>query len=469
MAGPFHSFVILAGMRTGSNLLEANLNALEGVTSYGEVFNPHFVGKKTAEELFGVTIAQRERDPRPLLEKLRSETDGLSGFRFFHDHDPRVLDIVLADPACAKIILTRNPIDSFVSLQIARTTGQWKLADARRLKSATVHFDEGAFTEHLARNQAFQLQVLHRLQCSGQTAFILDYEDLQTVAALNGLAAHLGLAARLRVVDDSLKKQNPEPLLDRLDNPEEMAGAVARADLFGLARSPIFEPRRPVAAQDCAAVKNAGLLFFPISAAPDAEVRAWLTGFGPLEDGLDQKSLRLWKRDNPGHRSFTVIRHPLLRAYEAFHSRIVSGQLANHRRTLIRAYGARLPEPAQAFANPGDERQAFLVFLHYARLSVLGQCGQRVDSHWASQTAVLQSLSAFHPVDHILREDALAACLPLITGRRSQENPWQPGPGAMVAGLAAIYDDRIEAAGAAAYGRDYAGFGFSRWRDQAAC
>ena len=36
----FTSFVMFAGMRTGSNFLEANLNALPGVSCLGEVFNP---------------------------------------------------------------------------------------------------------------------------------------------------------------------------------------------------------------------------------------------------------------------------------------------------------------------------------------------------------------------------------------------------------------------------------------------
>ena len=44
MSGSFTSFVVLAEMRTGSNFLEANLNALEGVTCHGEAFNPHFIG-----------------------------------------------------------------------------------------------------------------------------------------------------------------------------------------------------------------------------------------------------------------------------------------------------------------------------------------------------------------------------------------------------------------------------------------
>src|SRR5690606_40802156 len=78
-------------MRTGSNFLEANLNALPGVSCLGEVFNPHFIGKKDQTEMFGMDLAAREQDPRALLRLLRDRTPGLAGFRYFHDHDPRVL------------------------------------------------------------------------------------------------------------------------------------------------------------------------------------------------------------------------------------------------------------------------------------------------------------------------------------------------------------------------------------------
>ena len=77
----------------------------------------------------------RER-PLRLLTSLRQKGEGLTGFRYFHDHDPRVLPVVLEDPACAKIILTRNPIESYVSLKIAQATGQWKLTNAKNLKTA---------------------------------------------------------------------------------------------------------------------------------------------------------------------------------------------------------------------------------------------------------------------------------------------------------------------------------------------
>jgi LPS sulfotransferase NodH len=452
--GRFHSFVILAGMRTGSNFLEANLNALPGVTSHGEVFNPHFIGRKDATALFGITLAERGANPKPMLRKLRAETEGLSGFRFFHDHDARVQDIVLADPACAKIVLTRNPVDSYVSWKIARATGQWKLTDAKRLKSATVRFDADEFAAHLTAAQDFQLLVLNALQTSGQTAFFLDYEDLGSVAVLNGLAAFLGVEARLKSVDDSLKKQNPAPLETRLENPGDLGPALAKADLFGLARSPVFEPRRPAAIPTAMAAADLPLLFFPVRSGPDAPIRNWLSGHGGIVDGFDQTTLRQWKRDHPGHLGFTVIRHPLLRA-----------QLADQRRILIRAYKADLPDPGQPFADAAAERAAFLVFLHYARLATLGQTGQRVDPNWASQTAILQGFAGFHPLDLVIREDRLTEGLGFLAREVGLAPPPVSRPDPAITALLAIHDPSLEDAAEAAYSRDYAGFGFTRWRD----
>ncbi len=450
-------------MRTGSNYLEANLNSLEGVSSYGEVFNPHFVGKKDATELFGITLDEREVNPKPLLRKLRNETEGLSGFRLFHDHDARVLDLVLADQGCAKIVLTRNPVDSYASWLTARATGQWKLTDAKRLKSAKVRFDAAEFRAHLAAAQAFHLQVLNALQVSGQTAFVIDYEDLASVDVLNGLAAFLGVEGRLKAVDDTLKKQNPEPLQDRLENPQDLAPALASADLFGLARTPIFEPRRAAAIPQAFASDAAGLLFFPVRGAPDATIRDWLASFGRLHERFDHKTLRQWKRAHPGHRSFTVLRHPALRAYVTFHDRIVSGVLTDHRRILIRAYRAWLPELGNTFPDVVSERAAFLVFLAYARLATMGQTGLRVDPSWASQTAVVQGFASFQPLDVMIREDCLADGLGFIGAKLVGPPPRADAINAAEA-LGAIYDDEVEAAVEAAYARDYMGFGFSRWR-----
>ena len=62
----FRSFVIFAGMRTGSNLLEATLNGVRRVTCFGEAFNPYMMGWPDKDELRGITMAEREADLLPV-------------------------------------------------------------------------------------------------------------------------------------------------------------------------------------------------------------------------------------------------------------------------------------------------------------------------------------------------------------------------------------------------------------------
>jgi hypothetical protein len=458
----FHSFVVFAEMRTGSNLLEANLNALPGVRSHGEVFNRYILGKRDRTELFGITIEERDRDPRPLLRKLREETEGLSGFRFFHDHDLRILDDVLPDTGCAKIILTRNPLESYVSWKIAQATDQWKLTNPKRLKTAKVHFDVPEFLKHLQDIQAFQLLLLNALQTTGQTAFYLDYDDLGSVEVMNGLAAFLGVEARLKGLDDTLKKQNPGPLEDKLENPEALAEAVAAVDVFNLGRTPSFEPRRAAGVPTVLASET-GLLFFPIRSGPESAIHDWLASFGDVAEGFEQKSLRQWKRRHPGHRSFTVLRHPLLRAHVAFRRKIVMGEAPDLRRILINGFLAELQPPGEPFASVEAERAAFLIFLNYCRLAVSGQTGARVAPSLASQTALVQGFASFQPLDHLLREDRLAEGLAALAAEAGIAPP-PPTSDPAEAALLSIWDETLETAAAEAYQRDYMGFGFSRWK-----
>ena len=458
----FHSFVVFAEMRTGSNLLEANLNALPGVTSHGEVFNRYILGKKDRTELFGITMEERDRDPRPLLRKLREKTDGLPGFRFFHDHDLRILDDVLPDPGCAKIILTRNPLESYVSWKIAQATDQWKLTNPKRLKTTKVRFDVPEFVGLLSEFQAFQLLLMQSLQTTGQTAFYLDYEDLGSLEVMNGLAAFLGVEGRLKQLDDTLKKQNPGPLEDKLENPEALAEAVAAIDVFNLGRTPSFEPRR-AAGVPTALASDAGLLFFPIRSGPEAAIRDWFASLGPISEGFEQKSLRQWKRKHPGHRSFTVLRHPLLRAHAAFRRKILMGEAQDLRRILINGFRAELQPPGEPFASVEAERAAFLIFLNYCRLAVGGQTGARVDPSLASQTALVQGFASFQPLDYLLREDRLGEGLAMLADEMGVDAPSIPRSLEQAA-LLPIWDERLEAAAAEAYQRDYMGFGFTRWR-----
>ena len=466
----FDYFVVFAEMRTGSNFLEANINALEGLTCHGEAFNPAFISYPNREETLGVTRAERDADPHRLLGRIKA-AHGLNGFRFFNDHDPRVLDDILADPRCAKIVLTRNPAESYVSRKIAEKTGQWKLTNVKHARASDVTFDAAEFEAHVEALQAFQVRLLGGLQKTGQAAFYLAYEDLQDVEVMNGLARFLGSPARLESLDRSLKKQNPAPMADKVRNFDRMETALARLDRFNLNRTPNFEPRRGPVVPGHVAAADSPLLFMPVRGGPTEAVLEWLAGLDDagreaLQHDFTQKTLRQWKRARPGHRSFTVLRHPVARAHAAFCDKILStapGSYTEIRKILRQQFKLDLPkgDPDGGYTAQ-RHRAAFLGFLGFLKANLAGQTAIRVDPYWASQTAVLQGVAGFTLPDMILREDRLEddlAVLAAQVGKSTMPTVAQPtDPHA--ARLYEIYGRDIESAAREVYARDYTGFGF---------
>ena len=143
----FDYFVVFAEMRTGSNFLEANLNAFDGLACHGEAFNPHFIGYPNRSEILGVTQADARCRSRCGCSTQDPAAEGRRAGRFPVLSTTTIRACwtrALADPRCAKIILTRNPVDSYVSRKIAAATGQWKLTNVKHAKSARrSRFDAG--------------------------------------------------------------------------------------------------------------------------------------------------------------------------------------------------------------------------------------------------------------------------------------------------------------------------------------
>ena len=471
MSNRFDCFVVFAEMRTGSNLLEANINEFPNLQCHGEVFNPHFLGYPDTADLYGVTQAMREADPMRLVSALKHNTKGLPGFRFFHDHDPRILKTLLPDPRCAKIILTRNPVESYVSWKIAAETGQWKLTNMKHQKSAQIRFDPEEFQGHLRQLQEFQMTLLHGLQTTGQTAFYLAYEDLQDIDVMNGLARFLGENEIVSATSTKLKKQNPSALEDKVVNFPEMMEALAQTDHFDLGRIPNFEPRRGAAVPTYFASATAPVLFLPMKGGPEATVLNWLAdldGGRAPQTGFAQNTLRKWMRKSGQHRSFTVLRHPVARAHAAFCDHILNvgpGSYVEIRATLRRAYG--LPIPASAVDESYDLRQhrtAFLAFLKFLKGNLNGQTSIRVDAVWAHQIQVLQGMANFAPPDYILREGTLAEGLACLAKDAGCACPALRDVAPMHAfALADFYDDEVEDAVRNVYQRDYVMLGFERF------
>lgn len=476
----FDYFVVLAGMRTGSNLLEEHLSAMPGLASFGELFNPHFFGAPKATERFRISMDARDADPVRVIEAMRRETEDLPGFRLFYDHDPRVIDHVLSDRRAAKIVLSRRPVDSYVSLKVARKTGQWWLGDMASARPAKVAFDAAEYAEFLNTLSEFQTRIRHALQTTGQTAFHVDYAELQDDDVIAGLGAFLGAGGAADGSKIRAKVQNPRPVADRLTNPGAAERALRDLAETDLGYIPSHEPDRGPGLRMFHACRTAPLLYMPIRGAGRDPVPAWMEAVdrrGEVDSGMTQKDVRRWMRTHPGHRSFTVLRHPLPRAYDAFCRNILPIGLdayAEIRAALVARYGVPLPAGGIDAEWTADQQSAaFLGFLTFLAGNLGGQTSLRVDYTWASQAAFLLAIARFALPDRVIREDTLDRELSQLA-----ETAGLPGLPAATGGFAAetayplvvIRTPEIDAACAAAYRRDYVFFGFETWQapDQAA-
>ena len=460
--GGFGSFVIFGAMRTGSNLLEERLNGVPGLVCHGEVFNPQFVGHAGQTTLFGFDFAARDRDPRAVLAAIEERSEGLGGFRLFQDHDPRVTGAVLNDPRAAKIVLTRNPVESYVSLLIARRTGQWWLGDARGAKSARVRFDPVDFAGFLADRRGYYRRIARTLQETGQTAFHVDYADLGDPGVLSGLARWLGAEAP---PDGTVRArpQNPASLEEKVENFDEMEAALAQMDPFGLSRLPNFEPERGPGVPGFVVSDAARLLYMPLKGSDPAGIETWFAAFGTAaERGLTQKQLRRWKRQTPGHLSFTVVRDPLERAHAAFCRYVLPARAdayGDMRRVMRDRYGLPLPD-----GDPGPgwtahaHRAAFMAFLDWLKANLGGQTSVRADPVWSGQAGLLQSLAETMVPDRVLRWERLADELATLAGPDAPA--YVPPDETSPVALTAIRGDDMVQAARSAYPRDYMMFGY---------
>jgi len=462
-------------MRTGSNFLEANINAFPDLHSHGELFNPYFIGGAKKEELFGITMQQREKDPFQVLDAIRSSEPGvIAGFRFFHDHDPRILEHCLNDPECGKIILTRNPLDSYISRKIAALTGQWKLTNLKHSKTAKIDFDAAEFEAYLDGAQAFQLGLLRALQTSGQSAFYINYDDIHSLDVLNGLARYLGSDHQISALDTTVKKQNPSVIESKVNNFVEMTDSIKKIDFMGIFRTPNFEPRRGAGVPRFLAAKIAPLLFLPIKGGPSETVEKWLIQHevkagGQIIDRMNQKTLRDWRQAHPGFHSMTVLRHPVERVYYSFCHFILSyeqGAYREIREAIIRNFRVKVPKKgADAGGYDLDaHKKAFVAFLKFVKANLSRQTSLRIDPAWASQSAIIQGAATVVIPQHVINERNLAsglAHLEMLLGLSPVSI--SVGQPAYPFALSDVYDAGIESRVREIYMQDYLNFGFDDW------
>lgn len=482
----FKYFVLLANMRTGSNLFEENINLYDSFDCHGELFNPSFVGYPNKEGFSGMDVAERDKDPFKLIRKMIAGSDDtIPGFRLFSDHDPRVLDFVLEDENCAKIVLTRNPLDSFVSHAIARKTDQWKLTDLHKRKTAKIDFDIAGFKAYINSLSGFARHIRKALQVNGQAAYNLTFKELTSLDVFNGLSVYLGSDEELEAFKEKIKRQNPETLDEKVNNYQEMVEQVRNINFLETGVPEFHEPERHAAAKNFILGGASPLAYQPISSFGLPVFNRWLESHAQhahsnVETGLNQKKIFNWLEQMPTRIAFAFLTHPVERAHHAFNRHIFQTGDNGYpwiRRILVDQYNVKLPDEAicetinrGALESIGydveDYRLAFKKFLKFLNGNLKGQTRARIDHSWASQTAILGGYTKVLFPDYLLRIETYKAMLADVETQLGL--PHVPIEDIVAPDtafdLAHVYDEEIELLAKKAYNRDYLTFGFKGWR-----
>ena len=460
MARDFRYFAIFGAMRTGSNLLERSLNQFSNLHCHGELFNPAFIGKEGRSELHGISLHDRELDPSRLIDAITEADDTtIPGFRIFQDHDTRVTQLALKDPDCGRIILSRDPLDSYVSLKIARQTDQWMLGNIKKRKAAQIVFDPAEYDVYRQELSGYYAHLRRVMQVSGTTAFDLAYQDIKDLNVLNGLGRFLGATDDLQSLEEPIKRQNPEPLHQKVVNYEEM---LDHLDLPFVPINDSADSDVPIGKLIEHAIGTDRLFYMPMPGVGDVKLRNSIAEISNQQGFNNQNKLSNWLDDNIAALPFTVIQHPVERAYHVFCTRIardgrkgyprVRQRLKNHH-GLALDYDLHTP-PKDSWA---EDFEAFCTFL---KANLAGQTGIRIDLEWTLQSQILHTVGGYVPIRRILKVNELPSFC--AENGISAESTEPAVPQAPVA-LADAYSKRIENLLRAAYAKDYRKFGFGPW------
>ncbi len=225
---------ILAGMRTGSNLLQSYLNQCPGLLCLGELFNPVFVGVDRADmEKSGFAgyrrddVRARNRNRIAFFNRLLAQAGQRElVFRLFDGHDAFAWRRVLDNREARKVVLTRDPLDAYVSLELARATRQWLLLDSADRKVTQIQFDPVAYLAFAQERATYYSNICSRLEASGQAYARIDYAELDDLAAVNAVIDFISPGQALSALPSTLVRQNPGSLADKIANYDEVAGFI---------------------------------------------------------------------------------------------------------------------------------------------------------------------------------------------------------------------------------------------------
>jgi LPS sulfotransferase NodH len=232
-------FAIVAGRRTGSNLLCTLLGSHADILCHHELFNPGgiFYALPLRNGPFSLgTMEERAANPLAFLARVWDANLGKRcvGFKMTRGQDPTVLAALLADTNVRMIVLRRaNRLKTYVSELCAEATGQWEVYDRAALTPSRrrVRVDRRALDRSIAQNETFYASIEAGLESFGSAALGVTYERLHRDDEHRRMLAFLGVPAEDAALTAGSVKQNSCDLRDLIENYDELARELVGTDL----------------------------------------------------------------------------------------------------------------------------------------------------------------------------------------------------------------------------------------------
>lgn len=229
-------FVILTAPRSGSNMLVSILDAHPQITCFGELM------RKTAPDMArdgyrGALKALSRVDPRFRDDEVRFNeaaafldeaftklaSSSIVGFKLMLAQHKDLMRQLIDDPTWTKIVLRRaNTLAAYSSEKIAKITGQGSVREGTEVKRAKALFEPKPFGRFMKRRKQQYEGVYSRLEASSQTYLDLEYLELVSGDGVRRILDFLG-ADPNRAAPPRTIKRNPSNLLERFENPDDVA------------------------------------------------------------------------------------------------------------------------------------------------------------------------------------------------------------------------------------------------------
>jgi LPS sulfotransferase NodH len=230
-AGEPRAFIVISSMRSGSTLLVRHLRQMRQTACFGEILRedlpdmdgwPRLVKRlhlpSTARDLHATSAS----DFWELVLKRTLARRRLVGSKIFADHrrGEDVWDRFAQADHRILHLWRDSTFDSWVSLELARKTGEWKAptSDASPAQHPRIPFDVEAYERYRGKIAMDTRAVRERYSAS--TRYVeLEYDELTDLVAMGALLERV-FGERV-ALEEGLDRQRSLPKIDYLENPDD--------------------------------------------------------------------------------------------------------------------------------------------------------------------------------------------------------------------------------------------------------